>query len=191
MTGRGPRPEMADSPYSMSPLVGLGLMVGHDAMFPEAARAFGVKGADLICVPAALKYPQVASLGSTDVPFEDPILREADDVHWHLAPLPQRGEQCLRRFRQPVRRRLHRSKRCVRQARRRWTPPRGCRLGGPPGGGNIHRVYDSDPRLRQAYSPRQGQRHGADAADLLVYTHRPDAAHSRWPVIYTGHLSML
>ena len=35
----------------------VGLMVGHDAMFPEAARAFGVKGADLICVPAALKYP--------------------------------------------------------------------------------------------------------------------------------------
>ena len=58
--------------------------MGHDAMFPEAARAFGVKGADLICVPAALKYPRVASLGPTDVPFADPIIREADDVHWHL-----------------------------------------------------------------------------------------------------------
>ena len=69
----------------------VGLMVGHDAMFPEAARAFGVKGADLICVPAALKYPRVASLGATNVPFEEPILREADDVHWHL--LRSRSEE--------------------------------------------------------------------------------------------------
>ena len=61
------------------------------------------------------------------------------------APLPQRGEQCIRRFRQPVRRRLHRSERSIRQARRWWAAPRGCRLGGPPGGGNAHRVYDSDP----------------------------------------------
>ena len=69
----------------------VGLLVGHDAMFPEAARAFGVKGADLICVPAALKYPRVTSLGPTDVPFEEPILREADDVHWHL--LRSRSEE--------------------------------------------------------------------------------------------------
>ena len=69
----------------------VGLMVGHDAMFPEAARAFGVKGADLICVPAALKYPRVTNLGATDVPFEEPILREADDVHWHL--LRSRSEE--------------------------------------------------------------------------------------------------
>ena len=69
----------------------VGLMVGHDAMFPEAARAFGVKGADLICVPAALKYPRVTGLGPTAVPFEDPIIREADDVHWHL--LRSRSEE--------------------------------------------------------------------------------------------------
>ena len=69
----------------------VGLLVGHDAMFPEAARAFGVKGADLICVPGALKYPRVASLGPTDVPFADPVLREADDVHWHL--LRSRSEE--------------------------------------------------------------------------------------------------
>ena len=69
----------------------VGLLVGHDAMFPEAARAFGVKGADLICVPGALKYPRVASLGPTDVPFADPVIREADDVHWHL--LRSRSEE--------------------------------------------------------------------------------------------------
>ena len=69
----------------------VGLLVGHDAMFPEAARAFGVKGADLICVPGALKYPRVASLGPTDVPFADPIIRAADDVHWHL--LRSRSEE--------------------------------------------------------------------------------------------------
>ena len=69
----------------------IGLMVGHDAMFPEAARAFGVKGADLICVPAALKYPRVTGLGPTEVPFEDPIIKDADDVHWHL--LRSRSEE--------------------------------------------------------------------------------------------------
>ena len=69
----------------------VGLLVGHDAMFPEPARALGVKGADLICVPAALKYPRVAGLGATDVPFPDPVIRGADEVHWHL--LRSRSEE--------------------------------------------------------------------------------------------------
>ena len=69
----------------------VGLLVGHDVMFPEPARALGVKGADLICVPAALKYPGVAGLGSTDVPFPDPVIRGADELHWHL--LRSRSEE--------------------------------------------------------------------------------------------------
>ncbi len=69
----------------------VGLMVGHDAMFPEAARAFGVKGADLVCVPGALRYPRIMPLGPTAVPFEDPIIKDADEVHWHL--LRSRSEE--------------------------------------------------------------------------------------------------
>ena len=69
----------------------IGLMVGHDAMFPEAARAFGVKGADLVCVPGALRYPRSTPLGPTAVPFDDPIIKDADDVHWHL--LRSRSEE--------------------------------------------------------------------------------------------------
>ena len=69
----------------------VGLMVGHDSMFPEAARAFGVKGADIVCVPGALRYPRVTPLGPTAVPFDDPIIKEADDVHWHL--LRSRSEE--------------------------------------------------------------------------------------------------
>ena len=69
----------------------VGLMVGHDSMFPEAARAFGVKGADIVCVPGALRYPRVTPLGPTAVPFDNPIIKEADDVHWHL--LRSRSEE--------------------------------------------------------------------------------------------------
>ena len=73
------------------PVGRVGLMVGHDAMFPEAARAFGVKGADLVCVPGALRYPRPTPLGPTAVPFDDPIIKQADNVHWHL--LRSRSEE--------------------------------------------------------------------------------------------------
>ena len=126
----------------------VGLLVGHDAMFPEAARAFGVKGADLICVPARPQISPGRKPGAHRCSFRRPRYQGSRRCALAPAPLPQRGKQCLRRFRQPMRRRLHRSEWCVRQARRRWAAPRGGRLGGPPGGGNAHRVHDSDPRRR-------------------------------------------
>ena len=73
------------------PVGRVGMLLGHDAMFPEAARAYGVKGADLLCVPGALEFPRVTPLGATEVPLDPPEIREADDVHWHL--LRSRSEE--------------------------------------------------------------------------------------------------
>ncbi|MEE9248133.1 MAG: nitrilase-related carbon-nitrogen hydrolase [Dehalococcoidia bacterium] len=69
----------------------VGLLVGHDAMFPEPARALAVKGADLICVPGALKYPGVSALGPTLVPLAKSIVTGPDPVHWHI--LRSRSEE--------------------------------------------------------------------------------------------------
>jgi predicted amidohydrolase len=62
----------------------VGLLVGCDLLFPEAAMSLAVWGCDLICVPAALEYPLPIGLGATEIPFSAPIPKGADPVHFLL-----------------------------------------------------------------------------------------------------------
>jgi predicted amidohydrolase len=61
----------------------IGLLIGHDASFPEAGRILALKGCDLIVCAAAIKErfstPHVGSLVSQNYP----IPTGADLYHWH------------------------------------------------------------------------------------------------------------
>ena len=62
----------------------VGLLIGCDLFFPEATMSLASWGCDLICVPAALKYPRPIGVDATDIPFPDPIPRSADPLHFLL-----------------------------------------------------------------------------------------------------------
>lgn len=56
----------------------IGLLAGDDLLYPEPIRCLAIEGADVVCVPAALKNPQPI-LRSQVMPGGD------DTIHWHLA----------------------------------------------------------------------------------------------------------
>ncbi len=58
------------------PLGRVGLMIGHDAVFPEAARCLALRGADVICAPSAVAAPKPAII--------PPARSAADEPSWHL-----------------------------------------------------------------------------------------------------------
>jgi predicted amidohydrolase len=72
-------------PYFDIPVGRVGLLVGYDLVMSEPARCLSIDGCDLICVPAALKGPAPITLGPTEIPFADPIIKGDDPHHWHLA----------------------------------------------------------------------------------------------------------
>ncbi|MBR0799605.1 amidohydrolase [Bradyrhizobium jicamae] len=66
-----------------TPIGRIGLMIGHDAAFPEAGRVLALRGCDLITCPAAIKGRFSSSHAGTDVTQPDPIPTGADPHHWH------------------------------------------------------------------------------------------------------------
>jgi predicted amidohydrolase len=62
----------------------IGLLIGHDAMFPEPGRLLALNGVDLICCPAAVTAPKPYGLGATDAWHNYPIPRGQSTIHWHL-----------------------------------------------------------------------------------------------------------
>ncbi len=62
----------------------IGLLVGYDLMFPEAARCLAIEGADLICAPSAVEGPAGVSFGPTDVPVRAPMFPGYDPLSWYL-----------------------------------------------------------------------------------------------------------
>ena len=46
-----------------TPVGRIGLLAGYDALFWESTRVLATLGADLICVPAALRWPQPQPMG--------------------------------------------------------------------------------------------------------------------------------
>ncbi|MFH1328103.1 MAG: nitrilase-related carbon-nitrogen hydrolase [Candidatus Bathyarchaeota archaeon] len=62
----------------------VGLLIGYDAMFPEAARCLALDGVDILCIPSAVEYPRPIGLKATSVPHPEPIVKNADPLHWHL-----------------------------------------------------------------------------------------------------------
>ncbi|MGJ4942619.1 nitrilase-related carbon-nitrogen hydrolase [Bradyrhizobium sp. HKCCYLS1011] len=66
-----------------TPLGRIGLLIGHDALFPEAGRVLALRGCDLIACPAALTGTFTASHEGTIVTQPAPIPTGADPYHWH------------------------------------------------------------------------------------------------------------
>ncbi|MDH0424947.1 nitrilase-related carbon-nitrogen hydrolase [Stutzerimonas stutzeri] len=65
------------------PLGRVGLLIGHDADFPEAVRILALRGCDLIACPAALPGPFHAAHAGTRIAHGEPIPTGEDPYHWH------------------------------------------------------------------------------------------------------------
>ncbi|MFN8661145.1 MAG: nitrilase-related carbon-nitrogen hydrolase [Thermomicrobiales bacterium] len=61
-----------------------GLLIGYDALFPEAARELALQGADIVACPSLLDGPQVRSYGATTVPFPEHVETGPTADHFHL-----------------------------------------------------------------------------------------------------------
>lgn len=62
----------------------VGLLVGHDAAFPEAGRVLALRGCDLILCPSAVRGSVSAGHAGSKVAQNFPIPTGADPHHWHL-----------------------------------------------------------------------------------------------------------
>lgn len=61
----------------------VGLLIGHDALFPEAVRSLALLGCDLVACPAAVAGRFTGSHGGTKIHHNYPIPTGADPYHWH------------------------------------------------------------------------------------------------------------
>lgn len=61
-----------------------GLLIGYDALFPEAARALALAGADIIACPSMVAGPAVRPYGASAVPFPPHIDAGPTADHFHL-----------------------------------------------------------------------------------------------------------
>lgn len=61
----------------------VGVMIGHDAAFPETARVLSLRGCDLICCPSSVVQGFHFGHDGSAVRQPDPIPYGADQVHWH------------------------------------------------------------------------------------------------------------
>lgn len=61
----------------------IGLMIGHDAAFPEAGRVLALRGCDLIACPAAQAGRFTGAHPGTAIDQNHPIPTGADPHHWH------------------------------------------------------------------------------------------------------------
>jgi predicted amidohydrolase len=66
-----------------TPVGRIGLLIGHDASFPEAGRILALRGCDLIVCVAAMKQRFSTPHSGSLVPQNDPIPTGADPYHWH------------------------------------------------------------------------------------------------------------
>ena len=61
----------------------IGVLVGHDAVFPESGRVLALRGCDLIACPAAIRGRFTTAHSGTKVAQNYPIPTGADPHHWH------------------------------------------------------------------------------------------------------------
>ncbi|MBR0953717.1 nitrilase-related carbon-nitrogen hydrolase [Bradyrhizobium canariense] len=66
-----------------TPIGRIGMLIGHDASFPEAGRVLALRGCDLIVCPAAIKGRFSSSHAGTEVIQPGSIPTGADPHHWH------------------------------------------------------------------------------------------------------------
>jgi predicted amidohydrolase len=76
--------EAAPQTWDVPGLGRVGLMIGHDALFPEVARCLAVQGAEVICAPSAVEAPLPVSVPHTKVPLGAEVLATPVEGHWHL-----------------------------------------------------------------------------------------------------------
>lgn len=61
----------------------IGLATGYDVLFPETLRVLAGEGADLVCVPTLLDFPDPMGLAPTTIPFTSPVApEEYDPTHF-------------------------------------------------------------------------------------------------------------
>ncbi len=65
------------------PLGRVGVMIGHDAAFPEAGRILALRGCDLICCPSSISDGFHLGHAGSSVSQPDPIPAGPDPLHWH------------------------------------------------------------------------------------------------------------
>lgn len=65
------------------PLGRVGVLIGHDAAFPEAGRILALRGCDLICCPSSISDGFHFGHTGSAVKQPEPIPFGADPVHWH------------------------------------------------------------------------------------------------------------
>jgi len=71
-------------PHFNTPLGRVGILIGHDAMFPESGRMLALSGVDLICCPSAMNAPTPYGLAGTENWQNYPIPMGYSTIHWHL-----------------------------------------------------------------------------------------------------------
>ncbi len=65
-----------------TPIGRIGLATGYDVLFPETLRVLAGKGADLVCAPTFLNFPDPIGLGPSNIKFERPVAPdEYDPTH--------------------------------------------------------------------------------------------------------------
>jgi hypothetical protein len=62
----------------------IGMLLGYDALFPEAARILTLEGADIIACPSLLRGPAVLPYGATAVPMPEFVESGPTPAHFHL-----------------------------------------------------------------------------------------------------------
>lgn len=67
-----------------TPIGRIGILVGHDIIFPESARMLALQGVDLICCPSAMNAPKPYGLKGTENWHNYPIPMGYSTMHWHL-----------------------------------------------------------------------------------------------------------
>jgi predicted amidohydrolase len=62
----------------------IGLATGYDVLFPETLRILAAKGADLVCAPALLNFPEPVGLPPSDISYRHPVAPEDFDPTHYL-----------------------------------------------------------------------------------------------------------
>ena len=71
-------------PHFNTPVGRVGILIGHDAEFPEPGRLLALQGCDLICFPSAMKTSKPYGLKGTKNWHNYPIPMGFSTIHWHL-----------------------------------------------------------------------------------------------------------
>jgi len=66
------------------PVGRVGILIGYDALFPEAATSLAIDGADIIACPSLLSGPAIRSLGPTAIPLQHASEAGFTPLHFHL-----------------------------------------------------------------------------------------------------------